>query len=427
MNGASGSPSQPEPSQEPDSVGEPIPPEPIPSTVPAANPNVDFLDTPDTAPDTNATDTGSVAVQPGRSLRQALAGGSWGWLLPIGLIVAMIAAAIWLYTALAFSWGTAVAQRQITLVSDPFQPVILHNGVYIETPLALSDGSAFFVGSLDAGTPASLISLDLATGSINWTAEAQPWQYPVAVPGILFIEEDEGFAGRVKALSTISGTEIWVRDFRLLGGNNINYMAAIDDQLSVRLQDDIFGTYYLISQEDGRTVQQKRTDSDDVFFIDRDPLRVYEARPGSVRVSSRAGWQADVPGFNLQPQVLDNIILVQYTPYDSPFDALMALDRQSGAVLWQRSDPVVSNTAVAHVGLADATAFTLAEREGGTQLIAISLSSGEMVGSVLFTTNSAAAESAAFVAADANQVAAYFGDARQLFVFNWVETAVQPR
>ncbi|GAB4267998.1 MAG: hypothetical protein Kow0080_10520 [Candidatus Promineifilaceae bacterium] len=340
----------------------------------------------------------------------------WGAAVPALLFVLLAAAAIWLYFSLAFSWETAVIpQRQILQFSTNFQPVILHKGVYTHTPPAVDEGAAYIVGSIDPDSRPDLIRLNLQTGEVAWRAPAEDDQFPLTASGKVFIEDNHGTTGGVRALNGLTGHEIWTRSFRLLGGSHVDYFSVVDSGLSVRLQDSILGSYYLIDQETGQTIQQKRSNTQFVFLIDRDPLRVYEALPGMVRVSSREGWQAEVPGDNLYPQAAGDVILVQYTPFGSQADALMALDRVTGAVLWQRMEPVVSNTAVS-----GSTLFTLIELQGGVQLLALDLHSGDLLGTMLFSEDADLSRADYFVATDGKVTAVYFGDSRELFVLNWL-------
>lgn len=366
----------------------------------------------------NAPVPGEVVHEPGgQTLAEMLQiRFGWGAAVPVLLFVLLVAAAVWLYFSLAFSWETAVIpQRQILQFSANFQPVILHKGVYTSTPLAVDENAAYVVGSIDPDTRPDLIRLDLDTGEVAWRVPAEDDQYPLVAGGKVFIEDNHGTTGGMRALNALTGREIWTRSFRLLGGSHVDYFSVVDNGLSVRLKDSVFGSYYLIDQETGSTIQQKRSETEFVFLIDRNPLRVYEALPGMVRVSSREGWQVEVPGDNLVPQVAGDVILVQYTPFDSETDALMALDRTTGSVLWQRMEPVLGNTAVSGTAL-----FTLIDVQGGVQLLALDLHSGELLGTVMFSENADLSRTDYFVAADGKVTAVYFGDSRELFVLNWL-------
>ena len=238
--------------------------------------------------------------------------------------------------------------------------------------LAAADGKVFILGRLGRNEESSVIALSASDGSLAWRASiGDEWDLSVT-PDSLYVG-DSTVVARVSSYDLETGGVQWSRH---LWSNSILYIVAEGGRVSVNVNPDRF---YVLGDDTGDILQRVR--SSDPIFLSTDTV-TYMRQPFSnalQAISVKDGellWEVQVANGIYHPPVFTENAIYIRTGIELG-GQVYAIDRQTGEILWETEQNVVSNVAVA-----ENTVFLLTE-DG--YLMGLDRDTGEAVAYVLFS------------------------------------------
>jgi outer membrane protein assembly factor BamB len=292
------------------------------------------------------------------------------------LIIAVGSRSNW---ADAFTTHTLVQKNNSRLELEWVQTVFTIK--IVSRQLAATSGRVFFVGSLAQNEPGGLIALDGESGKELWQA---PEADTVDVsPDMVYVDYRDSVVAY-----TLTGEKLWRTRLRV---NNIATIDAVDGKLYV----GAYGAHLL----DAVTGELLATSSlNDIFVGNFAPGLFYSL--------------ANTPAFT------EHRVFTR--DGNSLVGAAIALDRQSGDILWQSADNVISN-----VGATESLAFVITHED---ELRILDAATGKLLETIQIEPSIKFYELAAetnvqhrgyFLAADEANRMLYvlLGDSNQLFAF----------
>lgn len=311
------------------------------------------------------------------------------------------------------------------------QPLALVTDITLDLPPVLSQDQVVFVGRQGDVTDAALTALDVTSGAQQWQLDAEtltrpngwletwPWSPPfawrwsglLAADGLIYVADAYVLATNVRTYDIHTGQQQWQRHLGSINGSDVDIMLMTENQLGVRVNEGDFNAFYLLNQENGYLKQKRQGDAHYIFWMDEDPQRIYEASSDTVNVSQYAPWRQFVGGCGLAPQVADTVILLLAQGCDMTPARVVALDRQTGEVVWEYEGGVVSNVAI---NGRTAAFFTITGR-----LLIIDVTTGQDVAALTFTpgTTGFLVDKTYFVGMQEDLLAVYFSDSQQFYLF----------
>lgn len=290
-----------------------------------------------------------------------------------------------------------------------------------DLPIVIIGDKAFLAGYInEAGERrinVDLISADVATGRVNWQAEAGSNSI-AADAGRVYaqVPKQAGDAVGIIAYNIHTGAAIWQTTLDYQYAIGIDYLAITEPNLSVKTYHRNNGAFYAILPTTGK-IQTSINKPDPVFMID--PGCTYEWYGNAVVVTGQNGWTTRTgPGDYLErgdtmPVVWDNLILVR--PMNYTASPIIALNKKDGSIVWQSNQPVVSNIVVD-----GNVTFVLTSV---AQLVALNTQTGEIVATLDFAPRFGQeydfANNSLIVAANEGTVGVYFRDKSQLSFFHF--------
>ena len=346
-----------------------------------------------------------------------------GWLL-VGALV--------LLSAILFLVDFAPARTAAHEVEAAagFQRLAVLSDVVLDFAPGLGENTAVFIGTLTPGSNSQLIALDLTTGEARWQVtgsdQLRPyfwpqewtWQWPFAWQwGPVIVVGDQVVAADAFMLTTsvnsfdiMTGEPGWQRAIGNINGSDIGYLAVADDAIAIGIDVDGYTEFQILDSGVGFRQARRQKDAGNIFWVEPEPLRVFEAFANQIRVTGENAWQQSVSGCEAQPVLLPAQIIVKTNPCGEGENrgqpGIFALSRETGQLLWQLNQGVVSNLVVDGeriVGLMS-----------DANLVVIDAVSGVVLGMMPFSPLEFDADPDFFVAARDGLVAVYFGDSREL-------------
>lgn len=353
------------------------------------------------------------------------------WVLILALVLLSL---VWI----AIDWrDQALAERprhELAALPSTLQALTVIEDVTLDLPPVLGEDRIVFVGRSGAVEESALLALDVMSGTQQWQwdvrtltvpngwPETWPWSPPVAwrwsglevTDGVVYAVNAYVLQTAVRAYDINSGQQQWLRHLGTLNGSDADTMLLAENRIGIRISEGDFNAFYVLNQENGYLLQQRRRDARYIFWVDETPLRIYEASVDTINVSQFASWQRRVGGCGLTPQLADTVLIVYAQGCDMAPNRVLALDRSTGAVVWTYERGVVSNVAIN----GRLTAFLSTTG----QLLLIDTATGQDIAvlSFLHNTTNIPPDSKFFVAAQEDLLAVYFGDSHQLFLFRLV-------
>ncbi|MCP4426365.1 MAG: PQQ-binding-like beta-propeller repeat protein [Chloroflexi bacterium] len=218
-------------------------------------------------------------------------------------------------------------------------------------------------------------------------------------------------SGGVAAYDINAGKVRWAR--KVPGTNRVDSLVAGNGRVSVDSDNNY--AYHLFDTATGALLATPEKDFSTRFptsiallVVDEDISFVDTAKSPNIEF-----WRSRFLRVRYPPMILENHILVGIESVAH----VKTLDRNTGEVLWQTENNVISNIAVD-----DSTAFYLSFE---AELVGVNIETGQKVASVQFSGGSvhwgARGKGRGFyVAANDGKVFVYLGDSRQLFAFHLV-------
>ncbi len=271
----------------------------------------------------------------------------------------------------------------------------------------------------------SLTKISLLTGDTEWN-KFEPFERNRGDASTIGVTSDFVYIG-FEGVQKISGETTWgasqivayksdtghrVWSTAVPGARSIDSMIVTGSTVSVN--GNFSSSYHLYSAETGAMLDARiKEEGNFIWFIDNN-ISYEESKTATFQaVDKQTGallWQTTEYFGVYQPPILTKNAIVARSGEARFSGTVFAVDQFTGNLLWQYED-VLSNVAVT-----DSTAFFLTKN---VQLVAVDISNGKIVGKVSFTPDwvDDPVNSAFYVASNAGIVVVYFGDSRQLFAF----------
>ncbi|KAA3660924.1 MAG: hypothetical protein DWQ04_18050 [Chloroflexi bacterium] len=311
-----------------------------------------------------------------------------------------------------------------------FQPLAILSDVEMSFAPGLGENTAVFIGTLTPGSKHQLNAIDFTTGEQQWAVtgsdrsypyfwpEEWPWSWPLRWEwGPLIIVDDKVMVADAFLLTTsvnsfdvTTGEPGWQRTIGTINGSSISYLAALDDEIALRISVEGFNEFQILDTDVGFRQYQRMQDANHIFWAEQEPQQVFEAFANQIRVTGDSGWQQSVSGCNVQPILLAELVVVKTNRCGrgefKGHPGVFALSRANGALLWQLNQEVVSNLAV------DGTHVVGLTSEAN--LLVIDVGSGAVFSSLPFSPLEFGEERDYFIAARDGVISVYFGDSHEL-------------
>jgi hypothetical protein len=310
-----------------------------------------------------------------------------------------------------FDWRPSLLEHNVAGLDSDFQFLWQKSSVFLltsdfETYLTVQDSHIIFAGSLNENGTPSLFNLDLLTGDINWQTDV----YPTGFTGDSLLVYTGSGNDSLVAREISTGTIIWKTS--LPNAKNFIYLIADQGNLHALSSTD---NYYRLDSQTGQL--QQTIGATNTYFIDGD--LAYSRSFGPTLIVKQLGngtvaWQTGLSGpFSMKPMFTKDIVFIKAQQGAGPIGQIVALDRRTGAILWQTAPgSVLSNIAVSN-GLA----FYLTSE---AQLYAVNAQTGDKFRTIEFLPaipDEDIVNRRFAVAASENSVVVYLGDSQQMFVF----------
>lgn len=370
--------------------------------------------------------------------------------IPVGSLSRLTRRQTWILTAalllisivwIAIDWLNRTAPvepaHELAAGALQWQPLLALEEVTLLLPPVVVSDTLAFVGMQDDEEDPALTVLNLETGDVRWQLNAlaqtrpqgwpegwfwrapMPWRWSglMAADDVLYAVEAFFLETAVNAYSLRTGERLWHHKLGAVNGSDADYAALVEDRIGVRISQDQFSAFYLLDRQAGTMRQTRQGNAGTVFWMEKEPPRLYAASTDTISISETAPWQVQVGGCDTKAHLTAAVVLVRAQECGSRLQArLYGLDRQTGQERWRFDRAVVSNLAIdgSHVSFLTT----------GGQLLTLDAETGRELTVLLFTPNMLAFqqpddETAAsfFVAAHHGLLAVYFGDSRQLFAY----------
>jgi outer membrane protein assembly factor BamB len=255
---------------------------------------------------------------------------------------------------------------------------------YNRVPILIANNTIFVAGYLqDPKDPwgrinIDLISADVNTGKVNWQALAGS-AFLVKDSKHIYAETNERFGpAGVVAYDMNTGDVVWETQF--------DYEYAV-------------GIGHLILTEGDLTAETYNRGKYASYVLDKETGEIKEA-------------QKDTPRYATDEKLTYNDVVLDRQGYGIP-DSITACKKSDGSLVWQYSEPVVSNIAIG-----GPVTYFLTKN---VKLVAVDTETGAVLGTLSFAPRFPRdfdfINTSLFVAADGDIVAVYFEDSKQLSIF----------
>ncbi len=346
-----------------------------------------------------------------------------GWLLVGALVVVSL-----VLFFVDFSPPEAVSRR--VEAASGFQPLAVLSNVEMLFAPGLGEETAVFIGTLTPGSDPQLIALNYFTGETQWQVTGSDqfhpdfwpaewtWEWPFRWEWgpVLVIDEQVVAADAFMLTTSVSSFDLstgepgWQRTIGSINGSNINYLAASDHAIVLRITVEGYSEFQIMDTETGHRRFSRMKDAGNIFWAEQEPRKIFEAFANQVRVTGEGGWQQSVSGCDVQPLLMaDRIIAKTNGCGEGEFrgePGVFAMSRDNGALLWQLNQEVVSNLAADGEHIVGLTSEA--------NLLVIDAASGAVLSSLPFSPLEVGADHDFFVAARDGTIAIYFGDSWEL-------------
>lgn len=221
--------------------------------------------------------------------------------------------------------------------------------------------------------------------------------------------------GGIAAYEVGSGEILWSQP--IPGTRDINSLVASNSTISIdggSRSDD----YYLLDTQTGEIISTLAKSTHGLPMPGANVNMAYwydnESNPQAPDVVNIATWAKKFEQIFQPPILTEHAILIRREPGKKP-GSVASLDKNSGEIIWETPNNVISNVATNGVA-----AFFLTS---SAKLIVLDIETGEEIGFVNFSNADFAPDrtQSYFVAANENQVFVFLGDSNQLFAFHLID------
>lgn len=289
--------------------------------------------------------------------------------------------------------------------------------------LAVSHEMVYFITEGPDEVPPTTLSLtafDAFTSVVTWQIDGKFW------PG-LFHNSTYLYAvidgNHIVTYEPETGERVW--GSKLQGIRGVSHVTATETELFI---DGVPDKFFIFDARTGTRTTAASSSGDmgyTAFLVENDTVYWHEWPLSLVSTNLQTderNWSQTFEGrrFEQTPIFTEELIFVV-----SFWGQLFALDKETGAILWQTAplDSLIhAERVVSNVAVADGVVYYLTQ---DSQLRALNMYTGELLGTVAFTPSLFALETDIVnhrfdVAADGDLVAVYFGDSYQIFAFRFL-------
>ena len=225
-----------------------------------------------------------------------------------------------------------------------------------QTPMIVGE-TAVFVGNRTSEHVQALTAIDIRTGQLRWLVDgderSEPdwwldeltWNFPltwswgpILTDGkAVFLADNYLVTTTVTGFSLETGEPLWERTIGSLNGSPVRQLNMVDGLIAVRIIEPAYNELYVIDPSTGFRVFRENESASGLFW--RDEIegynRDYRAISLGLEATTVNPWQFQFENCGLTPQMLPDLIIVHALMCDeSGRGAVFALDRQTGATLW---------------------------------------------------------------------------------------------
>ncbi|MCP4414071.1 MAG: PQQ-binding-like beta-propeller repeat protein [Gammaproteobacteria bacterium] len=321
---------------------------------------------------------------------------------------------------LAPKWAPSLLSYEVVDAPPEFKELWQFSDVFIADTTAGSNllalnQSLYFVGSTNPNDYPMLQKLNIQTGQQEWHDGPIITHAPYIITNSqhnIILGSDK--PGKMTVFDAQSGNIISERSFPITT-RNIQYITTEANEIFVNISPVRF---YIVDERSGTTKPFKNlNEAYPIFFIENGIVYHRELDNYLHASDEQTGntiWKVAFDKNIIQtPVFTENIILV-YTG-EPPWGYIHAVDRATGDIIWHSELSVTSNVAVANDNVYYLT--------GNARLQAINLQTGELINAINFFPSDLEPDDfdldsrKFYVAAAEGVIAVYFGNSRQLFIF----------
>ena len=312
------------------------------------------------------------------------------------------------------NWEGAKQSVEVTNNSSRFELINKLQNIYSFGAIYMDGTSVILVGSLQANEVTNLMSLDIETEKLNWSAcETEP----------MLLDKNHVYVGYtdlggafVTTYDVESGMKVWHAKVDNQGTSDIEITPI---GLLITTNDHGRKRYYLLDENNG---QQIRSFSDQYSmngFFTQNGQNIFQLTGQGLVSSGIQNWETELDELpyraTMKTTLRNGVVLVDIR--DHFISQIFALDNHTGAILWQTERNIKSDLAEE-----DGVVYFLTE---DALLLAADLRTGTSLGHVLFSPGLKEMDDFDFVNAyprvsvNDGVVVVYFDSARQLFAFSF--------
>lgn len=288
--------------------------------------------------------------------------------------------------------------------------------------LAVSHGMVYFITEGPEEAPATILSLtafDALSGEVIWQNDGEFWPGLFHNSTFLYAIID---GNHIIVYEPETGERVW--GTKLQGIRGVSHVTATETELFI---DGVPDKFFILDATTGRELRAASSSGGmgyTAFLIENDTVYWHEWPLSLVSTdlqTEERNWaQSFEGGFEKTPIFTEEFIFVV-----SFWGQLFALDKATGDIIWQTAplDSLIhAERVVSNVAVADGVVYYLTQ---DSQLRALNMYTGELLGTVEFTPSLFALETDIVndrfdVAADGDLVAVYFGSSYQIFTFRFL-------
>lgn len=312
------------------------------------------------------------------------------------------------------NWGETKQSMEVSNTSSEFKLINKLQKVYSYEDIFSDGTSAIIVGSFHENEVSRLMNIDIETGGLNW--QACETQTMILGENHVYVSYNEFSGGFVTAYRVDGGIEVWRTK---IGNDGVSDIEITPIGLLVTTNDRGKKRYYLLNENDG---QIRKSFKDQYalndFFI-QNGQNIFKLTDRGVASSGIHNWETKLNELPYRPTIKtihrNDIVLIDVR--DHFLSQIVALDSETGTILWQTQRNIKSNLAVENNNI-----YFLTE---DASLLAVDLMTGHVLGQVEFSPSFKEMVEFDFVntyprvSVDNGIVVVYFDNARQLFAFSF--------